>query len=284
MADKIKHIAAFSEDAIAVGLQTLTEDQWANFKIGLDVLSSSLGKKDRRKTELKESKMSDESIFKEHILVQIQKRVIEAEKHETDRVLSIIVDHKIRTDYTACSIEEMLNEHTTLVQTEEGLKAMLLITQFSRGLLYLKLIEKLKKKGSNLREFMDKGNLSVAYMTVMRYMTLTTILLKYPRLLLCQLNFTQLLKHKKRLLNYLSQKEGHDLNCRLSIPFEVIANGHKIQISHEEIMTPAEKFNTNPDWAFHDMHTKSETTDEEVQAILESRSPVDEEAELNQIM
>lgn len=284
MADKIKQIASFSEDAISVGLQTLTEDQWANFKVGLDIVSSSLGEKNRKKTEPKESKLSDESIFKEHILVQIEKRVVETERHEASKTLSIIVDYRIRTDYTACSIEEMLNEHVTIVQTEEGLKAMLLIAQFSRGLLYLKLGEKLNQAGRSLREFVEKGNLPVAYITVMRYMALATILLKYPRLLLCQLNFSQLLKHKTRLLKYLSQKEGHELNCRLSAPFDVIANGNRIQIRQEKIMTPAEKFNTNPDWAFHDMHTKSKTTDKEVLTVLESRNPVDEEAELNLAM
>ena len=201
----------------------------------MDTLSSSLGgKKERNKAE---TKMSDESIFKEHVLVQIQKRVVKTERQETDRVLSITVDYQIRTNYTKCSIEEMRNEHATLVQTEEGPKAMILIAQFSHGLLYLNLAEKLKQAGSSLREFVEKGNLSVAFITVMRYMTLATIILKYPRLLLCQLNFTQLLNHKKRLLKYLSQKEGHELNCRLSVPFEVIANGHKIQISHEETMT-----------------------------------------------
>ena len=49
-------------------------------------------------------------------------------------------------------------------------------------------------------------------------------------------------------------------------------------------MTPAEKFNTSPDWAFHDMHTKSETTDEEVRTVLESRNPEDEEADLTNAM
>ena len=111
MADKIKQIATFSEDAINVGLQTLTEKQLANFKVGLDTLSSSLGgKKERKKAE---TKRSDESIFKEHILVQIHKRVVEAERQETDRVLSIIVDYQIRTNYTKCRIEEMHDEHAT---------------------------------------------------------------------------------------------------------------------------------------------------------------------------
>ncbi len=285
MADKIKQIAAFSEDAIDMALQTLSKDQWTHFEAGLDTVSASLGgRKERRKAEGKESNISDEIIFTTHILPEIQKRLVGSEKLETTGALSIIVNFRIKTDYRSSSIKDMLREHAIIVQTEEAVRAMFLIAQYSRGLLYLELGEKLKREGKSIKEFVEGGNLPVAYITVLRYMTLATIVLKYPRLLLCQLSFAQLMKHKTRLLHYLSKKEGHDLHCRLSVPFVVVANGEKIQIRQEEIRTPAEKFDTNPDWAFRDVHTKPKTTDEKVFDMLESRNAVDEEAILNGAM
>lgn len=285
MADQIKKIAKFSEDTIELGLNSLTKEQRDSLTAGLDIISSNLGEKKERKVESKTFDTTDEVIFREHILPQISRRVIEAEKHEIKTALSIVVDYRIKTNYKSLSIEEMLKEHVTIVQTEEGLKAMVLIAQFSRGLLYLNLAEKLRQTGSNLREFVQKDNLSVAYTTILRYMTLATMILKYPRLLLCQLNFTQLMKHKTRLLNFLGKKEGHELNCRLSIPFEIIANGQKVQICHEELVVPTERFDADVDWAFHDLYTTPKTSDEKVLEVLEARkNNVDEEEELNKTM
>jgi len=286
MAEQLKQVAKFSEDAISMACNTLTEEQWEHFRNGLDIITQNLGEKkeNRNKSKPRDTKLSDEVIFKEHLLTQIRQRLVEVEKDEVEKLLAITVDFTIRTDFTRSSIEDILEEHVKIVHTEEGLKAMTLFAQFSRGLLYLTLTGKLKEKRQTLREFVEGGNLNVSYTTVLRYMTLATIILKYPRLLLCQLNFTQIMKHKKRLLDFLSLPDGHDLHCRLTVPFEIIANGHKINIEHGEIKTLTEKFNTSADWMFHDVHNRATTTDEQVKTVVASLVMEDEEADLKQIM
>lgn len=128
------------------------------------------------------------------------------------------------------------------------------------------------------------GKLRVSHTTALRYMAFASIILKYPRLLICQLTFTQMMKHKKRLLNFLTHPDGHDLNCRLSLPLEITAEGHKIKIQREEMKTPTVKFNTDADWQYHDQQTKTLLTDEELKSMVESRVPYDEEAELQNVM
>ena len=285
MSDKIKYVAKFSEDAIEMALNTLTTEEWEGFQRGMNVLTGSLGeKKEKKKSQLKEKKLSDEVIFKENVLPNIKKRMMDIEREEMNKALQITVDFAIKTDFKACNLEDLLTEHTKIVFTEEGLKALTLFAQFSRGLLYLSMVEKLNEDGQSLRNFIEAGKLKVSHTTALRYMALASIILKYPRLLICQMTFTQIMKHKKRLLNFLEHPDGHDLNCKLSLPLDITAQGHKIKIQREDIITPTMKFNTDADWQYHDQHTKAPLTDEELKSMVASRVPDDEESELQKVM
>ena len=56
-----------------------------------------------------------------------------------------------------------------------------------------------KEAGHELKAFVSQ-ELDVSYMTVLRYMTLASIISIYPRLLLCELSFAQILKHKTKIV------------------------------------------------------------------------------------
>ena len=285
MSEKIKYAAKFSEDAIQMALDTLTTEEWEGFQRGLNLLTGRLGeKKEKKKSQLKEPKLSDEVIFKENVIPDIKKRMMDIEREEMNKAFQITVDFAIKTDFKACNVEDLLTEHTKIVLTEEGLKALTLFAQYSRGLLYLSLVEKLNENGHSLRNIIDQGRLSVSHTTALRYMTLASIILKYPRLLICQMTFTQIMKHKKSLLNFLAHPDGHDLHCRLSLPLDITAQGHKIKIQREDIITPTVKFNTDADWQYHDQHTKAPLTDEELKSMVDSRVPDDEESQLQSVM
>lgn len=285
MSDNIKYVAKFSEDAIEMALNSLTTEEWKGFEKGLNVLTGSLGqKKEKKKSQLKETKLSDEVIFKENVLPGIKKRMVDIEKEEMNKALQITVDFAIKTNFKECNLEDLLIEHKKIVFTEDGLKTLTLFAQFSRGLLYLELVGKLNQDGQSLRKFIEMGKLIVSHTTALRYMALASIILKYPRLLICQLTFTQIMKHKKRLLNFLALPDGHDLNCRLSLSLEITAQGQRIKIQREEMKTPTVKFNTDADWQYHDQHTKTLLTDEELKSMVESRVPDDEESDLQNIM
>ena len=71
--------------------------------------------------------------------------------------------------------------------------------------------------------------------------------------------------------------EGRDIGDRLSLSVEVVINGQELPIKHLPVNMPKTiKFNTDPDWEFHDTVSKSEATGWTI-----SHSEVeDEEAEL----
>ena len=92
------------------------------------------------------------------------------------------------------------------------------------------------------------------------------------------------MKHKKRLLDFLAYPDGHELNCKLSLPLEITAQGHRIKIKREEIMTPTMKFNTDADWQYHYQQTKVRLTDEELKTMPASQVPDDEDSELENVL
>ena len=83
MSEKIKYAAKFSEDAIQMALDTLTTEEWEGFQRGLNLLTGRLGeKKEKKKSQLKEPKLSDEVIFKENVIPDIKKRMMDIEREE----------------------------------------------------------------------------------------------------------------------------------------------------------------------------------------------------------
>lgn len=267
-----------------MALNTMPVEQWNNFKSGLNVLAENLGEK-KKKNQLKTQNLSDDVVFKKYVLPGIYHAMQEIEQQETRGILSINVKFAIITSFAGFNLEQMLIEHSNLVAAEDGLKALTLFVQYSRGLLYIELVDKLKEKGQGLKEFVEKSDgLNVSHMTILRYMTLASIISTYPRLILCQLSFTQILKHKNRLLHFLMNDEGQDLNSKLSLSFEIMAHGKKVKIERVEMKTTDVKFSTDPDWMQHDLYSEAGMSDRDLQALVASRVPEDEEDELQKAM
>lgn len=284
MAEQIKTISKFSVDAINIALNGLSEEEWKAFQQGLTTLTKNLGEKTEKKKNKPKTQKTDEEIFQKSVLPTIQQRVLEIEQLEMTEKICISVNFDIKTSFTRFSLEQMLTEHKKMVAIEEGLKSITLVVQFSRGLLYIELVDRLKKEGQCLRDFVESSNLNVSFMTVYRYITVATLISTYPRLILCQLSYSQILKHKTRLLHFLISDEGQELNAKLSLSVEIIAQGHTVKVERVQMEIPSTKFNTDPDWAYHDAHSKSDVTDEQLQTLVESRVVEDEERDLHNVM
>ena len=103
-----------------------------------------------------------------------------------------------------------------------------------------------------------KKAFGVPYRTFLRYATLANMLISFPRLIMCELSFTQILLHQKRLLKYLKSESGQELRHRLLFPVTLKTTGQTIQIERCDVEVLTAKFKTNPDWEIHDKHDKSE--------------------------
>ena len=83
-------------------------------------------------------------------------------------------------------------------------------------------------------------------------MTLASIILKYPLLILCELSFAQIIKHQRRLRKFLREPEGQSLGARLSLPIDIIAQSNDLTIGSADIDELKISFKTDPDWMYLD--------------------------------
>lgn len=282
MAKDIKTIAKFSQDALDMALREMPVQDRAYFQKGLDFLNAKMGGKEK-KTVVKRQKLSEEEVFKSSVLPTIRKRIYEVETFEVQGRLQLNVNFNLRTDFLGIGLEDLILEHNRLITMEDGLKSLELLAQYSRGLLYIELVARLKSKGEKVKNFIE-NSLNVTYVTALRYISLASLISTYPRLILCGLTFTQLLKHQSRLLKFLMSEEGQDLSSKLALSVEVEAQGGRLKFERTDMKTMDMRFNTDPDWEFHDARAEYAASDENLCELVDSREFVDEEANLNNII
>lgn len=257
MAEKIKKISKFSEDALTLALKNMPEAERKYFTQGLTYLETELGVKEKKSPV--STKMNDETVFRNSIIPWIEKQVKEIQIKELENnECSVKVKFDFKTEFDGLTDSQWKTAHSEVVALETGLKSLTLIAQFSRGLLYITLSKKLKATGQSWRAFVN-NELNVSPMTALRYMTLSSIIMNYPRLILCELSFTQILKHKTRLLKYLKSDEGHDLESALSLSIVMKAQDRPVLINRTILDVPAIKFPTDPDHIYRDAINKEET-------------------------
>lgn len=80
------------------------------------------------------------------------------------------------------------------------------------------------------------------------------MLIALPRLIMCELSFTQIVLHQKRLLKYLNSESGKELRHRLSFSVTLHTKDKTIIIERCDIDVITSKFSTNPDWEIRDKH------------------------------
>ena len=142
------------------------------------------------------------------MLAQISQKLNSIERAEMVGKLTLDVGYTIRTDFDGLSKQDLLREHIIIVQ-KNRIQSTDNFAQFARGKLYLSLTDVVEKSGQRLKDFVNK-ELNISYMTFLRYMTLASIISSYPSILLCELSFAQILKHKKRLFFLVFELDIHD--------------------------------------------------------------------------
>lgn len=275
----MKKLSKFTEDAIDLAIKQMPEEDRKGFEKCLTQLENTLGQKEKKKPK-SSTKLSDETIFRDSFIPQLERKRREIERMELEgKKLKISVKYDVKTNFDGLNGGQLKSEHDKVVAIETTLEKLTLIAQFSRGLLYISFSKMAKSTGKNWKTVVT-NELGVSSMTTLRYMTLSTIIANFPRLIWCGISFTQILKHKSRLLKFLKSEEGRDLESALSVPIEIRSMGKDIMIDRTILEIPNMKFPTDPDFLYRDSVSKEEVPDTDWMAA----SPMDEEEELSEVM
>ncbi len=77
-------------------------------------------------------------------------------------------------------------------------------------------------------------------------MTFATIISKYPRLLVCDLSFSQIMKHQREILAHIKKNHSFAARLQLHVSLDVTQNKY-IDVSPGDISKPNIKFRSDPD-------------------------------------
>jgi len=135
-----------------------------------------------------------------------------------------------------------------IVKEEKTIRNLNLIVVFHRGLLYLS-VRNLAPVGVNIKDWFRK-DFGVNYMVALRYQALASLILRYPRLIVCGLTFTQVVKHKDHIMVYL--KDDIELAAQLSVAVNICAQNKPVDIYASECPVPKGKFSVDPDYIYEE--------------------------------
>lgn len=246
MADIIRYISSFSDDAVHNAIQQAFGAEKQCFIDMLARVQSQLEKPPKRmKKASRMFRRSDKTIFEQKVLPQIREKLAEYDRLET---VGNQLEWKVRLefvgDYQSLNMDQLKQRHAMILEEEKSLACFDLIVKYYRGLVYFRARE-LVDKNENIKAAF-RAEFGVCYDTVCRYITFAALLKRYPRLMICGLSYAQITKHQKRLLDYLkSETELHD---QLSQPISVSAQEKAVEIQSADMEVPKISFSTDPDY------------------------------------
>ena len=257
----IKTIATFSEDAIYQAMERMNTDRGkveSLLKPIIDALLSQVSQpKVNKSSGSRGIRMSDKDLFEQRVMPQISQKLL---KHETESLTTaIILEVNLDFDMNFCdmSMDQMVLNHTKIVQQEDVIQDLNLVLKYHRGLLYCAAYRQ-KPAEENCRVWF-REKFGVVYQTALRYMSVTLLLLKWPVLLVCDLSYAQLLKHNKRLQSCISNDEK--LSARLGQEVKVKMQGKDVEIKpSDEVTIPCVKHSADPDALFKEEELAGEAT------------------------
>jgi len=87
-------------------------------------------------------------------------------------------------------------------------------------------------------------------MVALQYQAFASLILQYPRLIVCGLTFTQIAKHKDCITAYL--KDDIELAAQLSVAVNISDQNKPIDIYASECPVPKGKFSVDPDYIYEE--------------------------------
>ena len=255
MASLIRSLSEHDDEAVDLAIDAVLKGtQKGEFTEILKKISGVLKpkgaiQKKRKVSAQKEHRIpSDQEIFKSKILPLIRENILKYEKLQNN---GFEPDWKINLDFIdsfnkgeLTGVLKIQEIHTEILTQEIVVGMIQVLVAFYRGLVYLhanKYVE------GPTKEWYQRV-LNVSYALMNKYRSFTIFVKCYPGLLMCGLSFTQLIKHRERILTHL--ESDYDMADQLRVHVTLTADGKEISIKAAELKTiplDSEKPSVDPD-------------------------------------
>lgn len=187
----------------------------------------SLTKQKSTSSKVKNSmiKPSDQQIFDENILPSIQKKMDDIDNKMKKDDFSWELNFAYDKHFGQMNESELNYLHENVCKQENTATRLKLVAQYHRGLIYQ------AAKQNNI-------HLDVSRPTMRKYATFAALIAAWPMLLICDLSFNQIIKHKDRLMQ--ATLKDNELQAALSQNIEFKAQGTHmtIKVCEDEMSFP----------------------------------------------
>lgn len=154
------------------------------------------------------------------------------------------------------TVNELANAHIQVVRTEQKIQTIDIIAKFYGGLIYHTVYSRSSRE--EFLAWMKQWKIDVSSSTVYRYIPFTSLITRFPRLTFSGLSFSQILKHKKRIIDHMGKEENYEIAHRLAKDVEVKIGGTTLTICCRESQIPTDKIvSFDADWEIHDRYEKA---------------------------
>lgn len=251
MSSNLKKIAGYPESAINWSLGKLTPDERSIFESTLKKLDGFVGEKPKETKKITTKLPSNTEVFENHIIPTIMESLRKMDIQDNcGQVQTLQMDFNFKTDLNRISLDGLADIHDKVVRAEGIVQIVDNFLKYYRGLIYSAAHEQCDEAQFS-KWIKSRSNSSQA--TVYRYMAFTAMIRRFPRLIMCDLNFSQILKHQGRLISYLGKLENSKLFHQLMNEVEFIVSGSKIIIYPTDCeVQPVQRLSFDADWRFND--------------------------------
>lgn len=134
------------------------------------------------------------------------------------------------------SLDDLANVHKKVVEIENDIQTIDNFYKFYRGLVY-QIVHELCNAEQFL-QWIQKQDVSKT--TVYPYIaSFSTLIMRFPGLILCDLNFSQLLNHKERILSFVGKEVNSKLAHQLASPVEFHVSTARKEINASDSDVPS---------------------------------------------
>ena len=232
----LKKISGYPESAVSWALGKLSKEDQEKFNKTLGELESILGDKPEKSSGKNKKLPSALEVFEKHIIPIIKDGVRQMEMlDDGGKIQQLDVSCEgMRTDLENMSLDDLAGLHNRITSMEKRVQTLDNFFKYYKGLVYMAVQNMCETDG--FTKWVQKRQVSKS--TVYKYMAYTALIMRFPRLILCDLNFSQVVKHKERILSYMKKEENSKLSHQLSDSVEFQFGTSKVAIEYMESDVP----------------------------------------------
>lgn len=199
MASVVKEIGNYSEDAINMAFNALTDVERRQTEDALSKMKAQLPLHKKSQKDGTFVRNSADNLFTHRVEPKLREAAARADDHE---ICAPTVNLELlEEDVKGMDITTLIQHNKRLALAEAALETISLLIKFKRGCTFESAIQKYYNPAEGELKIWVRRQFGIPYDTMKRYRSFSRLIKAFPRLLVSSLHFSEICMQKKRILS-----------------------------------------------------------------------------------